>query len=250
MSGQRVRRCVISLALGLGLTCGATPALVGAAQAADSPQVSRFTIGMSVQGRPITVVHLADPGAHTRVVVIGNIHGDEQAGFRVIKALRELKTLPSNLDLFLIRTANPDGTAANTRTNAHGVDLNRNFPFRWHSSSRGLTWSGRRPLSEPESLTLRAFVRQIKPALVVVFHQPLFGIGAQDKTMPVVRRLSRETGLPVRNFRCTGICAGSFTSWLNSLPGMMGVTVEFGHTVSESRIRRTARALVSVGAGL
>jgi hypothetical protein len=203
-----------------------------------------------VQHRDITVVHRFHPGATVKVVVIGNIHGDEQAGFRVITRLRELQSLPSNLDLYLIRTANPDGTVANTRTNSHGVDLNRNFPYRWHSSSKGLTWSGRRPLSEPESLTLRAFVRAIKPALVVVFHQPLFGIGAQDRTMPVVRRLSQETGLPVRDFRCTGICAGSFTSWLNNQSGLMGVTVEFGHTVSEARIRRTTRALVTVGADL
>jgi protein MpaA len=207
-------------------------------------------IGQSVQHRDITVVHRFHPGATVKVVVIGNIHGDEQAGFRVIKKLREIQSLPSNLDLFLIKTANPDGTAADTRTNSHGVDLNRNFPYHWRSSSKGLTWSGRRPLSEPESLTLRAFVRQIKPALVVVFHQPLFGIGAQDRTMPVVRRLSQGTGLPVRNFRCTGICAGSFTSWLNNHPGMMGVTVEFGHTVSAARIGRTTRAVIAVGAGL
>ncbi len=68
--------------------------------------------------------------------------------------------------------------------------------------------------------------------------------------MPVVRRLSQETGLPVRDFRCTGTCAGSFTSWLNNRTGMMGVTVEFGRTVSEPRIRRTARALITVGGEL
>jgi murein peptide amidase A len=225
--------------------------LAGSASAREDPVVTqRFVIGQSVQHREITVVHRFHPGATVRVVVIGNIHGDEQAGFRVIKRLREIQSLPSNLDLYLIRTANPDGTAANTRTNSHGVDLNRNFPYRWRSSSKGLTWSGSRPLSEPESLTLRAFVRQIKPALVVVFHQPLFGIGAQDRTMPVVRRLSQGTGLPVRDFRCTGICAGSFTSWLNNHPPMLGVTVEFGHTVSAARIRRTTRAVIAVGADL
>jgi murein peptide amidase A len=241
-------RCLLSI---VAMTALVVTSLPSSASAQEDPLVTdQFVIGQSVQHRDITVEHRFHPGATVKVVVIGNIHGDEQAGFRVIKRLRELQSLPSNLDLFLIRTANPDGTAANTRTNTHGVDLNRNFPYRWRSSSKGLTWSGRRPLSEPESLTLRAFVLQIKPALVVVFHQPLFGIGAQDRTMPVVRRLSQETGLPVRDFRCTGVCAGSFTSWLNNQAGMMGVTVEFGHTVSESRIRRTARALISVGADL
>jgi murein peptide amidase A len=241
-------RCLLSM---MAMTALVVTSLPSSASAREETLVTdRFVIGQSVQHRDITVVHRFHPGATVRVVVIGNIHGDEQAGFRVIKQLRELQSLPNNLELFLIRTANPDGTAANTRTNTHGVDLNRNFPYHWRSSSRGSTWSGRRPLTEPESLTLRAFVLQIKPDLVVVFHQPLFGIGAQDRTMPVVRRLSRETGLPVRDFRCTGVCAGSFTSWLNNHAGMMGVTVEFGHTVSESRIRRTAGAVISVGAGL
>jgi murein peptide amidase A len=241
-------RCLFSI---VAMTALVVTTLPSTASAREDPLVTdRFVIGQSVQHRDITVVHRFHPGATVKVVVIGNIHGDEQAGFRVIEQLRALQSLPSNLDLFLIRTANPDGTAANTRTNTHGVDLNRNFPYRWRPSSRGLTWSGRRALSEPESLTLRAFVRRIKPALVVVFHQPLFGIGAQDRTLPVVRRLSQETGLPVRDFRCTGICAGSFTSWLNNQAGLMGVTVEFGRTVSESRIRRTTRALISGGADL
>jgi murein peptide amidase A len=241
-------RCLMSM---MAMTALLVTVVPTTASAQAEPLVKgKFVIGQSVQHRDITVVHRFHPGATVKVVVIGNIHGNEQAGFRVIKRLRERTSLPANLDLFLIRTANPDGTAANTRTNAHGVDLNRNFPYRWRSSSRGLTWSGHRALSEPEALTLRSFILQVKPDLVVVMHQPLFGIGAQDQTMPVVRRLARATGLPVRDFVCTGVCAGSFTSWLNNRTHTLGVTVEFGRTVSESRIRRTADALVSIGASL
>lgn len=241
-------RCRLSM---MALAAVVVTFLPTPASAQVAPLVTgKFVIGQSVQHRDITVVHRFHPGATVKVVVIGNIHGDETAGLRVITALRQRADLPSNLDLYLIRTANPDGTAAGTRTNAHGVDLNRNFPYRWRSSSKGPTWSGRRALSEPEALTLRAFIVAVKPDLVVVMHQPLFGIGAQDQTMPVVRRLSRETGLPVRDFRCTGVCAGSFTSWLNNRTGTLGVTVEFGHTVSAARISRTARALVSVGSSL
>ena len=188
--------------------------MVGAAAAAG-PKVETFTIGTSVKGRPITVVHRAYPGAHTRVVIIGSIHGDERAGLRVVHDLLG-RTLPRNVDLYLMRTANPDGVAADRRTNAHHVDLNRNFSYHWRSANMGTTqWSGPAALSEPESQALRVFVRKIKPALIVIFHQPLFAVGAQPSTMPVARALAKGMRLPVRSFTCSSACYGSFTSWVN-----------------------------------
>ena len=99
-------------------------------------------IGTSVQGRPIVAVHRWRPGATRTLLVIGNMHGDEQAGLRVVRRLRK-HSFPAAVDLWLIRSVNPDGTAADRRTNAHGVDLNRNFPRRWKSAGRGTSqWSG------------------------------------------------------------------------------------------------------------
>jgi protein MpaA len=220
------------------------------AHASGAPQESTSTIGTSVRGRPITVVHRAGPGATRRVVVIGDIHGDEQAGLRVVRQLQR-GAQPADLDLWLIRTVNPDGTAANRRTNAHGVDLNRNFPYRWREVGRGTRlWSGPRAASEPETRSLQRLVRRIRPDLIVTFHQPLFGVGANEKGMPVVRALAAGMGLPVKTFHCSGVCNGSFTSWVNSRTSSLAVTVEFGPTVSASRISRAAAAIRRVGAAL
>lgn len=245
---SRLVRTAAAAALAAGLALPALPA-AAPAQASAGPSLSRFSIGTSVRGRPITVVHRAWPGATRRVVVIGSIHGDERAGLRVFRDLRE-RALPRNLDLYLIRTVNPDGVVADRRTNAHRVDLNRNFPYRWGSSGKGTeTWSGPAPLSEPESLALRTFVRHLAPRLVLTFHQPLFGVGANDKGMRVVRAIAAGMRLPVKNFACTGVCYGTFTSWVNHRTDGLAVTVEFGRTASATRIRRAARTVLAVGSG-
>jgi murein peptide amidase A len=221
----------------------------GAAQASarPGPQVESFLFGNSVHHRPMTVVHRAWPGATKRVLVIGDIHGDEQAGQRVVRRLAR-GVLPPEVDLWLLRTANPGGVAADTRTNTHGVDLNRNFPYRWAPVGRGTTtWSGPRPLSEPEARALRTLVLRVQPALIITFHQPLFGVGANEKSMTLVRAIAAGMRLPVRTFHCTGICNGSFTSWVNALTPSTGVTVEFGRSVSAAQIARAATTIREVG---
>jgi murein peptide amidase A len=251
-------------ALVAAVTAALAPLLVTVpASAGDTTVVTtREVLGTSVDGRPIVAVHRvrattaaldpADPAAAgiRRVLVIGNIHGDEQAGLRVVRRLLAREHLPAELDLWLIRTVNPDGTAADRRTNAHGVDLNRNFRYLWHSSPRGATWSGKAPLSEPESVVLRDLIRRLRPDLTVIFHQPLFGVGATDKGMPTVRALARGMRLPVDEFHCTGVCYGTFSGWVNHRTEGLAVTVEFGSRVPSWRIGRAASTVLEVGAAL
>ncbi|MEO7980624.1 MAG: DUF2817 domain-containing protein [Sporichthyaceae bacterium] len=227
----------------------------GPAAADEQPEpagvvTTREVVGTSVEGRPIVAVHRAREGATRTLLVIGSIHGDERAGLRVVRRLRDREHLPADLDLWLVATVNPDGTADDHRTNAHGVDLNRNFPYGWRTSRRGATWSGPAYLSEPESQALRALHRRLDPWLTVVFHQPLFGVGTQDGAMALVRDIAAGMKLPVDDFRCTGVCHGTFTGWVNHRTGGTGVTVEFGRGAPSWRITRAARTLVEVGSDL
>jgi hypothetical protein len=237
------------------LLVGLLSAAPGPAVADDQPAptgvvTTREVVGTSVRGRPVVAIHRAREGATRMVLVIGSIHGDEQAGLRVVRRLRDREHLPADLDLWLVPTVNPDGTAADRRTNAHGVDLNRNFPYRWHAGPRGVTWSGPSALSEPESRALRTLHRRLDPWLTLTFHQPLFGVGANDTSMRLVREVAAGMRLPVDEFHCTGVCHGTFTGWVNHRTEGHGVTVEFGHRVPSWRITRAARTVVEVGSAL
>ena len=237
------------LAAPLTLATGSVAADDTAEATALPVTTTREVVGTSVRGVPVTVVHRTTEGATQRVLVIGSIHGDERAGMRVVRLLRDRADLPDTLDLWLAPTVNPDGTAADRRTNAHGVDLNRNFPYNWHATSRGETWSGPRPLSEPESVALRDLVRRVDPWLVVTFHQPLFGVGVNDKGYRTVRAIAEGMRLPLEDYVCSGACYGTFTQWVNNRTDGLAVTVEFGAgRVRDWRIRAAVRTVVDVGA--
>lgn len=208
-------------------------------------QEERVRIGTSVKGRPIVAVHRWTQGATRRTLVVGSIHGDERAGQRVVRRLRTA-ALPTGVDLWLVRTVNPDGARADRRTNANGVDLNRNFPAYWVRAGAGTpTWSGPSAASETETRAMVAFLRAVSPRTTLVFHQPLYGVDSyRAKSMTLVRRLGQETGLPVRSFDCGGGCNGTLTDWHNAnLPGR-AVTIELGRTASEDRVDRVAAALL------
>jgi murein peptide amidase A len=215
--------------------------------AVAEPLVQSVVIGASVLGRPIVAVHRWRPGATRTLLVIGNMHGDEQAGLRVVHLLRT-QPLPAAVDLWVIVSANPDGSAADRRTNEHGVDLNRNFPQHWVRAGKGTAnWSGPSAASEPETQALVSFVERIQPRTTVVFHQPLDGVDAYHaKSMTLVRRLARASGLPVKTFDCHGGCHGTFTDWLNTRTPGRAVTVEFGAHARSAQVARMRRAVLTV----
>ena len=60
-------------------------------------------------GRPIEAVRLGTKGGVV-VVVVGVIHGNEEAGLLITDTLQEA-VVPNGIDLWIIPTMNPDGTA-------------------------------------------------------------------------------------------------------------------------------------------
>jgi murein peptide amidase A len=190
-----------------------------------------------VKGRPIMAWHLGQPGK-PKAVVIAGMHGNEPAPVQILRSLRDGARV-HGVDLWVIPTYNPDGLARDTRKNAHGVDLNRNFPFSWRDLD-GSYESGPRPASEPETKAVMKFLREIHPRWIVSFHQPLAGVDSDTKWPRFARRLAANLDLPLKRFACGGVCHGTMTMWYNHTFGGAAVTVEYGAHPGRHRMRVVA----------
>jgi murein peptide amidase A len=207
-----------------------------------APAGGRLTIGQSVRGRPIVATVSGDPNAADRFLVIGCVHGNEPAGTRVARRLLA-SGRSGKAALWIVPSLNPDGVAAGTRGNAHGVDLNRNFPFAWRPLG-GLEYAGPRPLSEPESRAARRLIRRVEPDVTIWFHQPFGLVDRSGGNAAIERRFSELIGLPlVRLPRHPGTAS----SWQNhALPRSTAFVVELPAVVSGALVRRAAAAVTSL----
>jgi protein MpaA len=167
--------------------------------------VSSEVIGHSVEGRAITVTRVGDPDATRRILVVGCIHGNEPAGRGIVEGLGRSSPAPGT-QLLLVRDLNPDGFAHHVRTNAHGVDLNRNSPEHWAGA-------GARPWSEPETRAIRDLILRERPELSIYYHQPFGLVDVPEGGRPQdARRYAELSGLPLRRL---GRRPGSVSRWQN-----------------------------------
>jgi len=138
-------------------------------------------LGRSLEQRPITL-HVFGDGPRA-VLLIGGLHTGPEDNSRVL--VEQISAyvgahpdvVPDSVTLFVVPSANPDGTANGTHTNARGVDLNRNWPAdNWTSDTchprsgcrRGL--GGPAPLSEPETAALYRFIEDVRPEVTIIWH--------------------------------------------------------------------------------
>ena len=215
--------------------------------AAVETVIGKKLIGRSVQGRPIMAYRLGEAGAPVRVL-LASMHGNEAAPSRILTALVDGPEI-HGIDLWVVPTYNPDGRVAGTRKNAHGVDLNRNFPYRWRDLD-GNYESGPRPASEPETKAVMKFLRAVKPERILSFHQPLYGVDTDTKVPAFAKRVARALRLPTKTFDCGGVCHGTLTQWYNHKFAGCALTVEYDAHPARRRLRVTApKAVVRVLGG-
>jgi N-acetylmuramoyl-L-alanine amidase len=218
-------------------------ASVAALAPASAAPATAETIGTSAGGRPIRAELVGSRRAPTKILVVGSIHGNEPAGHAITRGLRRVRP-PSGTAFWIVDQANPDGSAANSRQNAHGVDLNRNFPYRWQPQD-GVYESGPAPASEPETQALQSFIERERPRVTLWYHQALRMVVAAEGDAKLERLYARGSGLPRK--RLPGY-HGTVSSWQNSsFPGDTAFVVELpGGRLDAAGVRRHARTVLSL----
>jgi murein peptide amidase A len=245
----RIAAGLALLAVAAGLVAGAS------ADQRAGEATERVLVGKSVQKRAITAVQLGDPAGTRIALVVGLIHGDEHAGLRIIEAVKRAAAQDSaalqETQLWLIDTVNPDGQRAHTRKNVHGVDLNRNFPYRWRDDvphSNGY-YPGPKPASEPETRAVMAFVRRIQPDLSIWYHQPWGAVLACRGRPPIAAEYAKLVGMRT-SCRGKGLHGTAITWEMHSFPGSAAFVVEMPPgKISGGSADRQARVALTVAEG-
>lgn len=202
-------------------------------------------VGSSVQKRPIMCFVLGDGSDVT--LIMATIHGNEPAGTPLVRSLswylRQHPAMLAGRKVVLMAVANPDGLANDSRYNAKGIDLNRNFEAanRVNSKQTGMT-----ALSEPEALAIRQVILEYKPDRIVSIHQPLNCIDYDGPARMLADRMGQYCALPVKKL---GARPGSLGSYAGVTLGIPIITFEMlqadSQLNSEALWRKYGRALLA-----
>lgn len=168
------------------------------------------------------------------VLVIGVMHGDEPQGeFLITEYLKQ----NHNTKLAFIPTLNPDGKALNTRVNANGVDINRNFPTEnWIKSERNEFFGGEYPASEIETQFLIDTVEYLQPKLILTLHAPFKVVNYDGNAKAIAQIISEIIKYPVEE--SIGYSTpGSFGTWAGIEKGIPTITLELDETVPVEELK-------------
>jgi hypothetical protein len=162
------------------------------------------------------------------VLAVGQTHGDEEGGLRVLLRARSL-AVPDGVTLWLVPTLNPDGLAADTRFLAGGADPNRKAP------------------AQPEQQAVHDFALAVEPVLTVWYHQNYGWVGGSGASMAPAAAYQRLTELGT--LKRSGNCAVGFT-WcpIDAALAASSILVELPDVLTPADVHRHASALLAVAA--
>lgn len=217
-------------------------------------------------------------------VLVGALHGGHECNSyallngMIARLVADPSLLPEDVTLYALPVANPDGCLMDTRANANGVDLNRNWDTDdWVSDAEGpggfiIGSGGPTPFSEPETIALRSWLLRLRdldhdgPLTLISFHSAVVPTGLVQPgylERGVIDPLSNRLALAyaeVTGYRYSRVWVGDYRitgdliNWA-SKQGIVAIDVELpdrkgAYTVpdgrSESHIDTGMRGLTAV----
>ena len=229
-----------------------------AALAAANPTIARtVTWGTTVQGRELWGIVISDDVQNTEaepeVRLSSTIHGDEPVGMVLLWNLAQylvnnygrpgyetVTDLVNSTEIHIMPLHNPDGYVAGTRTNAHSVDMNRNFPEP----------AGTHATQEPENIAFMNYAQDHHfvisqnghgGALVVNYPWDFTDVRAPDNDALIQLSLEYSTyNLPMYNSTSFSqgitngadwyVATGTLQDWSYGITDCIDVTVELGNS--------------------
>lgn len=152
----------------------------------------------SKNGKNIELKEIISTENKKTVLIIGVFHGDEPQGeYLINRFLKEYEKNPKN-KLLLVPCLNPDGKELNTRQNANGVDLNRNFPTKNYIVTEDEHYfGGIKPASEVETNFMINIIEKYKPDFILSIHAPYRVVNYDGDAKKYAEVISKITGYPV-----------------------------------------------------
>lgn len=200
---------------------------------------------------------MCGPRSGRSIFICGGFHGDEPKSVfvarRLVEFLHDDSSRAHTARWLVVPVVNPDGYDRRKRRNAHGVDLNRNFPTKnWvRGSPRSRMFGGERPASEPETRAIIKAINRFRPQAIVSIHSISEGKECNNYDGPARRlamAMSRRNGYPVR--ASMGYpTPGSFGAWAGVERHISTITLELPSRHSPKRCWEDNRAAILLYAG-
>lgn len=175
-----------------------------------------------------------------RILLLGGVHGDELSSVSIVfKWLGLLEKYHAGEFVWrVVPIMNPDGLfhQPSLRTNANGIDLNRNMPTPdWHETALKYwrtranqsprKYPGDFPGSEPETQWLMHAVQGFKPDVIISVHAPH---NLVDYDAP--KRDNGPVQLGSLKKKALGTYPGSLGNYAGEKRGIPVVTIELPHS--------------------
>jgi len=196
----------------------------------------------SAQGRPLLyaeVKPIFETPSNRRILLVGGQHGDELSSIKLVFSwLTQLNSSPSPNTLWrVLPAANPDGILSSraTRTNANGIDLNRNLPTPNWLTQADKYWKGKgsneryfpgvEPASEPETQWLMQQIEEFDPDAIISVHAPLGIFDFDSNDLSIAPRT-----LGPLNLYLLGTFPGSLGIYAGMSRNVPVITIELKHS--------------------